>query len=136
MGTGDSAMFATASAYIANSPPEWPLELARYRACRHVEGPVVTLPLQELFMRTRLSDATIHEHDNHRVSRNRVVTVCSENDDLGMIHLREELKDCALALRIQTCHRLVQDPHPGVLGNKPRQSQPLPLSARQIEVPP
>src|SRR5919205_4115087 len=93
----------------------------------------MTLPLQELFVRPGFGDAPVDEHNNPRASRNRVVTMCGENNDLGSSQMSEELKDRALSLGVETCHRFIQDHHRGILIDDPRQGQALPLSAGEIK---
>lgn len=57
-----------------------------------------------------------------------------EENDPGLSHSRKKLKDRALSLRIETCYRLIQDHHRGILIDEPGQRQALPLSAGQINL--
>jgi hypothetical protein len=84
-------------------------------------------------MRSAFGDEAVHEHYYLRVSWDGVVTMRGENDDLGLSQLRKERKDRALSLGIQTCYRLIQDHHRGILIDEPGQSQALPLSAGKID---
>jgi hypothetical protein len=93
------------------------------------------LSLHELFMRPGFGDAAVHEHDYLRVLGYRVVTMRRKNDDLAPGLLRNELKDCALAFRIQTCDRFIQDHQRGILINEACEGQALPLSAGEIDSP-
>jgi hypothetical protein len=93
------------------------------------------LPLQKLFMRPHFGDAPIDEDDDLRASGNRVVPMRGEEDDFGLSHLCKELKDRTLAFRVQTCDRLIQDHHGGILIYEPRQRQALPLPAGEIKSP-
>src|SRR5438128_1865909 len=114
IGKIDSVTLATASAYIAQGDGRGML-FTSAGAARQVKRPVITLSLQELCMRSGLRDATVHQDHDLRVGRNGVITVCSKDNDPGLRQLRKELKHGAFALRIQTCDRLVQDHHRGVL---------------------
>src|SRR3954451_20798593 len=87
------------------------------------QRPVMTLALNELVMRPDLRDAPVDEDDDRRVFGDRVVPMCREQDDLGLVHLREELEDRTLSLGIQACHRLIQDHHGVVLIDEARQGQ-------------
>jgi hypothetical protein len=94
----------------------------------------MTLPLYELFVRPDFGDAPVDEHDNRRASWNGVVSMRGEENHLGLSHLSKELKDRALSLGVQTCYRLVQDHHGGILIDQARQGQALPLSAGEIKL--
>ena len=56
-----------------------------------------------------------------------------ENNDLGLSKLRKKRKDRAFSLGTQTCYRLIQDHHRGILIDEPGQGQALPLSAGKID---
>src|SRR5919197_252113 len=86
-------------------------------------------------MGSRFGDAPVHEHDNLRVSWNRVVAMCREHNDLALSQMSKELKDRALSLGIETCYRFVQDHHRRILVDEPRQGEALPLSAGEIKAP-
>src|SRR4051794_32512529 len=112
MGKIDAESFETASANMSNRSARiwervgavWTAIAAQnavwLRAPREVERPVISLPLQELLVRPGFGDAAVHEDNDLRILWDRVITMRREDDDL-VRHLREERKDCALALRIQ-----------------------------------
>src|SRR5260370_17698384 len=85
-------------------------------------------------MRPAFGDDTIHQQHNLRVSWDRVVAMRREDDNPRLSHLRKELKDRTLSLRVQTCYRLIQVNHRGILIDEPRQGQALPLSSGEIRL--
>jgi hypothetical protein len=93
----------------------------------------MTLSLQEFLVRPRFRDAPIDKDDDFRTFGNGIISMCGEQNHLGLIQLSKEFEDRTFSLWIQTGYRLVQNHHGGILIDKPRESEALPLPAGEVK---
>ena len=93
---------------------------------------VAAVSAQQLFVRAKLRDFTVHDHRNAIGDAHRREAMRDHDADAAPENLLQLRKDRRFRLWIERRGRLVENPDVGIAIHDARECEPLPLAARQI----